>query len=368
MTSTGTTRSPGLSEFTVAFRAWLAPRSLHPSQRLLFEEGWTAWGWPPEVGGRGGPVVLRGIVYEELCRAGYRLPDAFYAVETIAPMIVESAPDLAARYLRPFLLGDELWCQGFSEPDAGSDLAALRCRATPDDGGFTVNGQKIWVSFGHLASRCVLLARTGTPDSRHRGLSVFLVDLDSAGVTVRPIRSADGRLDFSELFFDDVRVPADRLIGRLNDGWSVAMYLLQWERGMYAWQRQASLHTELAAALATAEEPVRPAVAVGVGTAYRSLHALRLASRRTLERLSAGENPGPVISVDKILLATAEQAVFDVVRELSPFEFAFGDGPGADLRRTDFVFSRAASIYGGATEIQRSILADRVLGLPREGS
>jgi alkylation response protein AidB-like acyl-CoA dehydrogenase len=197
---------------------------------------------------------------------------------------------------------------------------------------------------------------------------MLLVDLDSPGVTVRPIRSADGGQDFSELFFDDVRVPVDRLIGRRDEGWSVAMYLLQWERGMYAWQRQASLHTELAAALATGGEPVHPAVAVGVGNAYRWLHALRLASRRTLERLSAGESPGPVISVDKILLATAEQAVFDVVRELSPFEFAFGDGPDADLQRADFVFSRAASIYGGAIEIQRSILADRILRLPREGS
>ena len=161
--------------------------------------------------------------------------------------------------------------QGFSEPEAGSDLADLRCRARLIDGSFAVDGHKVWSSFGQDADRCLLLARTGPQESRHRGLTMMLVDYDSPGLTVRPIAAANGRNEFAEIIFDDVRVPTDRVIGTVGTGWAAAMELLQWERGMFAWQRQAALHGELTAALRGARGTLSSASLGRVGEAYRKI-------------------------------------------------------------------------------------------------
>src|SRR6202453_4658642 len=209
--------------------------------RVLYDAGLGRYGLPPAAGGLGGDVRHWAVLFDELARSGITPTGQHSLLVTLAYPLAKFAPRLAAAYLPEFLAGDGWWGQGFSESEAGSDLAALRCRARRDSGGYVVSGHKIWTSHAETANRIFLLARTGTPESRHRGLSMILVDVDAPGVTVRPIRLASGRAELAECFFDDVRVPADRLIGAEGAGWAVAMYLLQYERAAWAWLRAAFL-------------------------------------------------------------------------------------------------------------------------------
>ena len=200
----------------------------------LYEAGWNRYGWPEEVGGFGGTEIHRAVYFEELAAAMLPVPEQHWTLEVLGPALIKYAPGLAAEFLPNYLRGQEWWGQCFSEPESGSDLAGLRCRAV-DDGadGFVLNGQKIWTSQGPTATRFLVLVRTGAPESRHRGLSTILVDADTPGVTVRPIALASGRRELAEIFFDDVRVPRERLIGDVDAGWGVVMFLMQYERGMY---------------------------------------------------------------------------------------------------------------------------------------
>jgi alkylation response protein AidB-like acyl-CoA dehydrogenase len=336
---------------------------------LLFDAGWSRYGWPTAVGGLGGGELHRGTMYDELWAAGLPVPEPTFAVETMVPPVVHFAPALAAEFVPLYLSGREWWSQGFSEPEAGSDLAALRCRAVRDgpgpDADFVINGQKTWTSQVVGSARMALLCRTGTPESRHRGLSMLFVDLDSPGVTVRPIALASGREELGEVFFDDVRVPCSRLLGEVDGGWAVAMYLLQFERGMYAWLRQGFLLQRLEHLAATAAAR-GPAEARRLGHAVTTVMALRARSAHTLRQLASGETIGPGSSGDKILLATAEQLVHDLARELTWPAFELSDDAGSSQWRDDWWYSRAASIYGGSAEVQRGIVADHVLRLPKE--
>jgi alkylation response protein AidB-like acyl-CoA dehydrogenase len=330
-------------------------------QEALDDAGWVRCGWPEALGGLGGDARHRATLYEELGVRGVPIPETYLTVETLIPMLSVYGRDLARAHLRGLLRGAERWCQGFSEPDAGSDLASLRTSAVRDGDGWIVNGHKIWTSQATISQRCVVLLRTGTPESRHRGLAMMLVDLDTPGVEVREIRTMSGRDELAEVHFDDVRVGGDRLIGAEGEGWALAMYLLQWERGMYPWQRQSML-------LAALDDLTATGAAVDpddLAAAYLSVLPMRLSAAHTIRRLAAGEIPGPEVSVDKVLLARAELAVNDLVDASLAPALEFDDDAAAVERRHDFMFSRAAPIYGGSYEIQRQILADRVLGLPR---
>ncbi|MCW2515205.1 MAG: putative acyl-CoA dehydrogenase FadE17 [Mycobacterium sp.] len=348
----------------------------HSAQLLnwLFDGGWVRYGWPEDVGGLGGPPVVRLQILERLTLRGYPIPEHLFALEVVGPAVVSHAPALAATFMPAALRGDELWCQGFSEPEAGSDLAALRTRATvADDGNFVVSGQKIWTSYGARADRMVALVRTGPADSRHRGLSMMLIDMDHPGVDRRPIALASGREEVAEVFFTDVAVDRDRLIGALDGGWGVAMDLLQYERGAYAWMRMATATSHLQQILDAAKGSAAddggaddPIAAQAVGRAYLSLAALRARTASTLKRLSANEVVGAQTSVDKLLLSAAEQDVTDSALTLLNTELLLGDEPEDSRHRDDWWYSRAATIYGGAREIQHSIIADRILGLPKE--
>lgn len=350
----------------------------HSAQLLnwLFDGGWVRHGWAEDVGGLGGPPVVRLQILERLALRGYPIPEHLFALEVVGPAVASYAPELAARFIPAALRGDELWCQGFSEPEAGSDLAALRTRAVAgDDGDFLLSGQKIWTSFGARADRMVALVRTGPADSRHRGLSMLLVDMDLPGIERRPIALASGREEIAEVFFADVVVDRDRLIGELDGGWGVAMDLLQYERGAYAWMRMATATSHLQQILDAANDTSggaadahEPIAAQAVGRAYLSLAALRARTASTLKRLSANENVGAQTSVDKLLLSTAEQEVMDTALVLLDSDVLLGDEPEDTRRRDDWWYSRAASIYGGAREIQHSIIADRILGLPKESA
>jgi alkylation response protein AidB-like acyl-CoA dehydrogenase len=334
--------------------------------RCLYDAGFGRYGLPAEAGGLGGDVRHWAVLFDELSRAGLSPTGQHSLLVTLAYPVARFAPHLASAYLPEFLRGDAWWGQGFSESEAGSDLASLRCRATRDGDSYVIAGSKIWTSHGATASRLVLLVRTGTPESRHRGLSMLLVDCDAPGVIVRPIALASGRDELAECFFDDVRVPASRLIGAEGDGWAVAMFLLQYERAVYAWLR-ASMLLRRVSGLAKwlSGEGGGHASADGVlGSVYLDLVSLRARSVDTIRRLAAGQTVGPEASTDKLLLGACEQSVYDAARSLLGPVFLFGE-TGRQWRE-EWWFSRTTTVYGGSAEVQRGIIADRVLKLPKE--
>jgi alkylation response protein AidB-like acyl-CoA dehydrogenase len=377
----------GLAEHRAELRAWLdahhaelAPRFAQPGtlddrvaqmqrvKSILFDAGWMQLGWPERVGGRGGSPMLRTELGAAL--AARDLVDAglFSLIEVLVPTLIDFAPpDLAAEVVPRLLSGVELWCQGFSEPESGSDLASLRCRAATEGSDartasrWVINGQKVWTSLAQFSDRCVLLTRTGPVDSRHRGITAFFVDMKTPGITVRPIEMLNGDLEFAEVFFDDVVVPADRMLGELNGGWAVAMSILPYERSSCFWQRIAYLYRRLERLVEAA--PAGDRAAEIVGEAYVQLHALRARSRATQHRLAETGTIGAETSIDKVLVATAEQTVYDAVRRLLPGTIEMDDGAAGEVWRREYLYSRAATIYGGTAEVQRNIIARRLLGL-----
>jgi alkylation response protein AidB-like acyl-CoA dehydrogenase len=334
---------------------------------IMYEADWMRRGWPERVGGLGGSPMQRTELGAALARRDLIDAGLFSLIEVLAPTVIDYAPaDLAAVTVPRLLSGAEMWCQGFSEPENGSDLAALQCRATPEGDPATattwiVNGQKVWTSLAQYSDRCVLLTRTGTPDSRHRGITAFFVDMNTPGITVAPIEMINGEREFAQVFFDDVVVPAERMLGDLNGGWAVAMSILPYERSSCFWQRIAFLYARLERLVELA--PADQHAAEIVGTAYVQLHMLRARSRATQHRLADGATLGAETSIDKVLVSTAEQTVYDAARRLLPAVIALDDDAEGELWRNEYLYSRAASIYGGTAEVQRNIIARRLLDL-----
>ncbi len=305
---------------------------------------------------------MRAYLGEALTTRDLVEPGLYSMTEVLAPTMIDYAPpELAAHMVPALLRGDETWCQGFSEPGTGSNLASLSCRAARAGDGWRVTGQKVWTSLAQYAQRCVLLTRTGTPESAHKGITALFVDMDAPGITVRPIQTMHGPEEFSEVFFEDVEVPLSRTLGEVNGGWAVAMDLLPFERSTAIWHRGAFLHRRLqdlvAAVPVDALDPVR------LGEVTQLLYAFRARSRATQHRMANNERLGPETSVDKILLATAEQAIFDLAADTLMPELTIGDDAGSARWRTEYLYSRAATIYGGSAEIQRNIIARRLLDL-----
>jgi alkylation response protein AidB-like acyl-CoA dehydrogenase len=331
-------------------------------KRLTYEAGWMRWGWPERVGGLGGSTLLRAYLGEALTGRGLIEPGLYSMTEVLAPTMIDyAAPELAAAMVPRLLGGEETWCQGFSEPGTGSNLAALTCRAVRTDTGWIVTGQKVWTSLAQYADRCLLLTRTGDDDSAHLGITALFVDMDSPGIDVRPIETMHGAPEFSEVFFDRVGVPSDRTLGDEGQGWSVAMDLLPFERSTALWHRAAYLNGRLEALLQTAAPGVLDPAEVG--EVAQLLYALRARSRTTQRRLADGERLGPETSIDKVLVASAEQAVFDLVLSGLAESVGIGDDVASERWRREFLYSRAATIYGGTAEIQRNIIARRLLNL-----
>jgi len=330
-------------------------------QRLLFDAGWMRWGWPQRLGGLGGTPTLRAVLGEELTSRALVHTTSWSMHEVLGPAVAEfGRPDVVETMFPALLRGDEFWCQGFSEPEAGSDLGSLRATARPRGDGWLINGEKLWTSFAHHASRCVVLARTGGAGSR--GISAFLVDMDSPGVTASPLQTMADVDEFCSTSFVDVLVPAERLLGRLDDGWRVAQFILSCERGAIFWQRGAWLAHHLGQLVAAAHDAGSQAA---VGRAYQLLWAFRAVSAATQHRIGNGDVPGPEASVDKMMIAAADQAVFDAAREVLPGAIETDDTAQGRAWRREWAYSRAATIYGGTSEIQKDIVASRLLGLPR---
>lgn len=338
---------------------------LNKVKGMAFEAGWMRWGWPENVGGLGGSPLLRAYLGEALSSQNL-VPAGIYSMtEVLVPTMVDFArPELAEEMVPLMLSGRETWCQGFSEPGTGSNLAALTCRAVRDGDSWRVNGQKVWTSLAQFSQRCVLLTRTGDADSAHRGITALFVDMDSPGITSRPIETMHGAPEFCEVFFDDVVVPADRMLGGEGDGWAVAMDLLPYERSTALWHRGAMLQHRFDALLKHA-----PADALDpswVGEVALLLRAFRARSRSTQYRLHEGEKLGAETSIDKVLLATTEQAVFDLAEHVLGEAVLTGDDGFGERWRSEFMYSRASTIYGGSAEIQRNVIAKRLLDLGSE--
>ncbi|WP_067693999.1 acyl-CoA dehydrogenase family protein [Nocardia jejuensis] len=376
-----------IDEFRTGLRTWLEENDLTPGpdhsldgqvaqlarvRGALYDAGWMRYGWPAEAGGLGGPAVLRAVLGEEVASRDLAEPGIYSMIEVLAPTMISYArPELAAEMVPRLLSGREQWCQGFSEPGSGSDLASITTKAVPRGSDWVINGQKVWTSLAQYSTRCVLLTRTapgregmtapgreGMTAPAHEGITAFFVDMDSPGITVRPLRTMHGVDEFAEVYFDDVVVPADRMLGRPGDGWRVAMDLLPHERSACFWHRITYLFTRLDRIVAHTAIPDD----TELGEAFLALHTVRCRSRATQRRLANGARLGPETSIDKVLLATAEQRLFDTARDLLPGVLELSDPEW----RTEYLYSRAATIYGGTAEIQRNIIARRLLDLGKD--
>jgi alkylation response protein AidB-like acyl-CoA dehydrogenase len=348
-------------------------------QRTLHAAGYVGLHWPREYGGRGATIIEQAIFYEEMARArAPELPNAI-GLDMAGPAIIAHGTEAQKRLHLPRILSaDHIFCQGFSEPDAGSDLAAVQTRAERKNGPYVINGQKVWTSYAHYANWCILLARTDPSAPKHKGLTCFLVDMKSPGVTVRPLRQMSGDAEFNELFFDNVEVPAENIVGREHGGWEVAITTLMFERGPRALSRQLILRQGMAEALELARHTERagrplakdPVFRQRLAQAYIDCEALRYSNLRVLTRLIRGERPGPEGSASKLFFSETWQRVLELGLEIqgayaglwqgSPRAVADGWWQYRHLR------SRGDTIAGGTSEIMRNILAERVLGLPKD--
>jgi alkylation response protein AidB-like acyl-CoA dehydrogenase len=347
-------------------------------QAACYEAGYVGRAWPSEFGGGGRPPVEQIIVDQELAAAGAPEFVNVVGLDVLGPSLLRFGDDRQRRrYMPSILSAEELWCQGFSEPEAGSDLASLRTRAVEQDDHFVLSGQKTWVSWGQYARWCGVLARTEETGPRHRGISMLIVDMRSAGVEVRPMTQITGHAEFCELFLDDVVVPNENLLGRRGDGWKIAMHTLGHERGTAALPRQVKLRTwldrlvDVAARRGLDGQPVLadPQAQVALARALIGIEVLRHHAYRTVGEFLNGGAVGPDSSSVKLLMAEAEQRL--AATALAVLGPTLQHAEPAQEAENDFwhetyLYSRAASVYGGTQQIQRNIIADRILALPQE--
>ena len=342
-------------------------------QRRLHAGGWAAISWPKEHGGRGATVIERWLFDEELDRAGAPEPYGGASIDMIGRAILgHGTPAQRERFLEPLLRADEIWCQGFSEPGAGSDLGGLRTRAGRRGDEYVVTGQKVWTSYADTADWCFLLCRTDAEAPKHKGLSLLLVDMKSPGVTVRPLRQMTGEAEFCEVFFEDVRVPAENLLGAAGAGWPIAMGILAHERGpVWTFGFQRDIRRSLGRAIRLARErglATDRLVRQRLAQSWIEVELLRLSGYRSLTRLLRTGEPGFQSSIEKVAGSEADQALQELTRSLlGPWAMLREDRPEAPAGTSSrpFLYSRSETIMGGTSEIQRNIIAQRILGLPR---
>lgn len=339
-------------------------------QAQLAEGGYLGLTWPTRYGGKGLPIAYEAILNAEAARrdapSGINMLGVILAGPTI---LVHGTDDQKAHYLPRILNGDDIWCQAFSEPGAGSDLAGLRTRAESTPDGWVVNGQKVWTSFAHAANRCMLLARTATVEetgSKHRGISYFLADTDD--FEVRALVMINGDADFNEVFLTDVTVPADRVLGEEGNGWRVAMTTLGFERGSLAFAlsaRAEAVLDRLVERLRHAGLAAEPDVARELGRLAADVRALALTTTRQMSALTQGQTPGGDGSAVKLAWAQTMQAMTRLAVRAGGDGGVTGDDPGDAAWISGLLRARGNSVEGGTDEVQRSIIAERVLGLPR---
>jgi alkylation response protein AidB-like acyl-CoA dehydrogenase len=331
--------------------------------RKLYEAGYAGLTWPKEYGGAGAPHSFQAILYEELAAAQAATHVGVIGLSMAGPTIIaHGTEEQKARYLRPILAADEIWCQGFSEPDAGSDLAAVRTRAERRGDVYVVNGQKVWSSFAHSADFCILVTQSDPDAPRYRNLTYLLVDMHAPGVEVRPLRQITGEAEFNEIFFSDVEVPVENRLGEEGEGWQVAMTTLLHERATLGFVLTATLDATFGRLLEDARErEVGPSRREELAREWIELQALRYTNYRALGTYERTGIPGPEGSAVKLRWSEANQRLTKLARELRGSEGILDDGwwNHQQLR------SRGNTIEAGTSEVLRNIIAERVLGLPR---
>lgn len=339
----------------------------------LAQARYAAIAWPVEFGGRGAGVMEQVVFAEEMHRAKAPSTVNPLGIANIAPAIMQFGTEDQKRELLPRMLhGEDTWCQGFSEPDAGSDLASLKTTAVLDGDDFIINGQKTWNTLGEIASHCELLVRTDPAVAKHKGISCLLVEMDSPGIEVRPLVSITGGTEFNEIFFTDVRVPKSALLGPINEGWRVAMTTLTYERGgvanLYLGLRSkvrrlielaktTEIGVEASGIKSTAADD--PVIRQHIARVYLEVECLKLLADRAISGDIHGRKLGPEASLAKLVWSEADQHIADVAAEIM--------GPAANAGEWGWerIYSRALTIAGGTTQINKNIIAQRILGLPR---
>ncbi|MBI4638549.1 MAG: acyl-CoA dehydrogenase family protein [Candidatus Rokubacteria bacterium] len=356
--------------------------------RKLYDAGLIGMGWPREYGGQGAAPMAQAIAADEMARINAPSPINSLGISIVGPtIIVHGTEAQKQRYLKKILLAEELWCQLYSEPNAGSDLASLRTSAEDRGDHFIVNGQKIWTSGGAIADWGLLLARTDPKAPKHKGISCFLLDMRQPGVEVRPLKQITGSAEFSEVFMTSARAEKADAIGRLGQGWEIAQTTLSYERGgnsLARVTRYAGAFTQLlraARALKRGGRPLLedPLVRSRIGRIYAELEVQRYAALRILSALQKGESPGAASSITKLSYSEFEKRYFELAEEiLGPFGQVTAGGPeemNLDVDSSSgvrgswayaFLWSRAGTIYSGSSEIQKNVIGERVLGLPKE--
>jgi alkylation response protein AidB-like acyl-CoA dehydrogenase len=337
-------------------------------ERVLADAGWTGLAWPTEYGGRNASLMQQVIFHEEYARAEAPYRVGHVGEQLLAPTLIAlGTEEQKRRFLPGIRTGDELWCQGYSEPNAGSDLANVQTRAVRDGDEWVVTGQKVWTSLAKDADWCFVVARSDPDAAKHAGLSYLLVPMDQPGVEVRPIVQLTGTSEFNEVFFDGARTAAENIVGEPGDGWRVAMATLGFERGVATLGQQIGFERELRRVVAVARETGAiddPLIADRLTQSWIELRAMRY----TALRLLSVAEPGPEASIAKLLWSNWHQRLGELAMDVLGSEaLVTGDNSGYDLTdlQTLFLFSRADTIYGGSNEIQRNIIAERMLGLPR---
>jgi len=351
-------------------------------QRTLYDAGWAGISWPKEYGGCGLSLVQQMIWHEETSRAG--APDVgvgFVGMNHGGPTLIECASDEQKAFHLPRILrGESVWCQGFSEPDAGSDLASLKCRADIDGDHMVVNGQKIWTSYGDVADYQELLVRTDPDASKHGGITWVICDMKTPGIEVRPIPTMIGASDFCEVFYTDVRIPLKNVVGEINDGWRVTMATLSFERGTAFISQQMKLHRTMETLIQFVRDTKgadgRPLIedveiARKLGEARAEVAALRSMTYATISRGMRSSMPGPEGSMTKLFYSELAQRIYHIGLEAlgaRKVELTGGGVRGGDNPDwvKSYLSSFASTIGGGTSEIQRNIIGERFLGLPRE--
>jgi alkylation response protein AidB-like acyl-CoA dehydrogenase len=386
--------SPAEAAFRAELRAWLAThlpahREVHPASddeltlhpdrsfdacrawhRRMYAGGWVGLRWPKEFGGRGVTLVEQLIFAEELIAAGAPPGVNTIGLGMVAPaLMVHGTTAQKQRWLKPILSADEIWCQGFSEPDAGSDLANLSTRAALDGDHFVVTGQKVWTSNAHRSDYCLLLARSEPGSTRHAGISCLLVDMRARGITIRPLRQLTGDSEFNEVFFDGVRVPRASLVGALHRGWDVAVTILMYERQSIGGMVNLHYYIDRVLALARRQGGADPVARQRLADLVIAGRVLRLTNLRYLTRELNGQPVGAEGSVLKLTFTEAYKQMAEIATAiLGPYAQLWGDQPRApENGRWAFqsLFAHRFGIAGGTDQIQRNIIGDRLLGLPR---
>jgi alkylation response protein AidB-like acyl-CoA dehydrogenase len=346
-------------------------------QRQLYAGGLVGINWPKEYGGQGATLIQQAIYAQEMARARAPQPANGLGISIVGPTLIHhGTEEQKKRYIPKILNADEIWCQGFSEPNSGSDLASLQTKAVLDGDDFVVNGQKIWTSMGQYADWCILLVRTDTNAPKHRGISFLLVDMHSPGITVRPLKQITGNSEFNETFFDSVRVPKQNLVGALNEGWRVAMTTLTYERGISSLATQVRIQQQLDAMVDYARTTRTnghtlsqdPVLRQSLAAAHIRVEIMLLNLYRGITSRLRGQPPGPEASLDKLYWSEMDKWMQELGMELQgPYSQLMHDSKHAIPGdwQYNFLRSRAGTIYSGTSEIQKNIIGERVLGLPK---